>query len=380
MKSGDTMQKLARRAISCLVCLSTMIGLGCGSKDVAKPSPDQPLVSTIPSTPSQEPRSGDFPLDEILNTIRTRSVFRNDLNWIELEASVRAKAAKANTKDGKAKAILDVLIRMDDVHSRLVVEGKSYSHYEVLEEPVRQRLLPLLARRQQQIGKPIASILDGNIGYVLVPGMQVGTPEQIAEAAKELHEKVSYVASQKPKGWVVDLRLNGGGNLYPMLIGLRPLLGDGVVGGTIDGDGRLEQKWVLKSDGLYWRDSEGDRRFAELDMKAQIPDPSIPVVVLLGPLTSSSGQGTALAFTGRPRCHMLGEPTAKGYTTVIAPFYFGNDVMLNLAVGYMADRNGQPCKLQVLPTEIVEAGDTFDNLSVDKKVLSALRWLKQNGN
>jgi len=41
-----------------------------------------------------------------------------------------------------------------------------------------------------------------------------------------------------PAGWIIDLRGNSGGNMYPMLAGLSSLLGEGVLGYDVYPDGR----------------------------------------------------------------------------------------------------------------------------------------------
>ena len=38
-------------------------------------------------------------------------------------------------------------------------------------------------------------------------------------------------------GWIVDLRHNRGGNMWPMVAGLGPLLGEGRAGAFVDPDG-----------------------------------------------------------------------------------------------------------------------------------------------
>ena len=330
-----------------------------------------PASSSAASTEADE-----FPLNAILTALREQWAFRDSVDWAEVEPEVRARVARANSDSDRAKVIVDVFARVDDVHSILTVRGESHAHYIGIDEATRRRLLPLLDRERAQAGKVVVKILDDRVGYVLVPTMPANTPEEVERLARQLHDRISEAARQQLTGWIVDLRLNGGGNLYPMLTGLRPLLGDGVVGGTIDPGGQRVQEWVLKPDGLYWRDTMGDRRFVELDMSAEVPDPLIPVVVLVGPLTRSSGQGAALAFQGRRRCLLLGEPTAKGYTTVTTPFALTSDVSLSLAVGFMADRSGIPCKSQVVPDLRLEGGDAFESLMEDEKVRAAIERLQ----
>lgn len=309
--------------------------------------------------------------------IREQSVFRKNLKWDEVSAEVRSRAAAAKTEREKALAIRDVFARMNDVHSSLQFQGQSYGHYEAMDEAERQKLLPLLERERGQTGKPATKLLPDRYAYILVPTIFAATPEAVQQAARELHQTVVELAKRAPAGWIVDLRLNGGGNLYPMLLGLRHLLGEGVVGGTVDADGRTVNEWVLKADALYWRDRTGERLFAQLGLPVQAPDATAAVIVLVGPLTRSSGQGLALAFQGRPHCRLLGEPTARGYTTVTAPFNPSPDVFLSLAVGFMTDRTGKPCQSQVLPEETAVGGDAFDDLLQDAKVSAAIARLRQ---
>ena len=54
-------------------------------------------------------------------------------------------------------------------------------------------------------------------------------------------------------GWIVDLRSNGGGNLYPMLAALAPLLGPGPLLGYRDRHGRTDS-WVIDDDGTVVAD------------------------------------------------------------------------------------------------------------------------------
>jgi carboxyl-terminal processing protease len=318
--------------------------------------------------------SGDFPADELLSTIKTRSVHRHKINWNLVEPEIKQRLKEARSDVDKAKVIVSLLARMDDVHTSLMHQNKYYAHFEGVDQATYQKLKPQTDRQRQESGKVIAQMLDGSIAYVRVPAFHV-SGEGIQQAASQLHDQVLQLAEQKPKGWIVDLRLNGGGNVYPMLLGLQPLLGNEVVGGTIDADKKSVHQWVLKNDGLYWRDTTGDRQFASRGQAANLSQAKAPVAVLVGPLTASSGQATALAFKHRPKTKLIGEPTAKGYCTVNTPFTVGS-VSLNLAVGYMADRQGNAYESIVLPEESVEGGDDYTKLRDDHKVKRATLWLK----
>lgn len=318
----------------------------------------------------------EFPAENVLTTIKTRSVHRNKVNWPEVEPAIRAQLTTAVSEDDKAKVIVGLLERMNDVHSSMMHQGKYYAHYEGVDAATYRRIKPLLDRHQRESGKGTTQMLSGAFAYVRVPSMNIGA-DKVEDAANALHSQVMALAKQKPKGWIVDLRVNGGGNLYPMLLGLQPLLGNEAVGGTIDADKKMIHQWVLKKDGLFWRDVQGDRRFAGLGHVSETYDDKIPVVVLVGPVTASSGQATALAFKQRPNTLFLGEPTAKGYCTVNQPFKLGQQTTLNLAVGFMADRKGTAYESIVLPEQTVEGGDSFESLPEDQKVVAAMKWLTE---
>ncbi len=341
------------------------------------PSAPPPPASVSAPAPAPVPAPEPFPTDALLAAIRSQSAFRGTIAWAEIEPEARASIARATTDQERARAIVKIFATMEDVHSVLTYRGSPYSHYEGLDPAAYAKIRPLLERQQAQTGKVESRLLDGGIGYVLVPAMPATTAAEVDRFARELQSKVAAIAAQKPSGWIVDLRLNGGGNLYPMLLGLGALLGEGVAGGTADANGVIVQQWVLKPDGLYWRDGTGDRRFVELAIETKSPAAVAPVAVLLGPMTRSSGQATALAFQGRPRCILMGEATARGYTTVTDQIPVDAQTHLQLAVGFMTDRIGKPCKSVVLPEQPVAGQDAFDALPTDPKVVAATAWLKR---
>ncbi len=72
------------------------------------------------------------------------------------------------------------------------------------------------------------------------------------------------------------------------------------------------------------------------------------------------------------------EPTANGYTTSNGYFQFAPNLMLNFATNFVADRNRNVYRTTVEPDSFVYHGDDFNALLQDKKVVSALDWLRRN--
>ncbi|UNK44054.1 S41 family peptidase [Luteimonas sp. S4-F44] len=169
--------------------------------------------------------------------------------------------------------------------------------------------------------EPIASDVRDGVGYLRVPGLR-GTDR---EAGRRFGETLcAAIADQRTaasSGWIVDLRGNMGGNMWPMLAGLRPLLGDGDIGAIKDRAGRS----------TAWRPDRLDACASDLA--------GVPVAVLIGPETASSGEAVAVAFRGRARTRFFGQPTA-GLATSNQDFPLPDGSRLWLTTAAFVDRKG----------------------------------------
>src|SRR5690606_13717711 len=95
-----------------------------------------------------------------------------------------------------------------------------------------------------------------------------------------------------------------GGNMWPMLAGLAPLLGDGVVGAFAP-PAETPTRWWIDGGNA----GSGERLQAASHYAVEIAGPTPIVAVLTGPRTASSGEAVAVAFRGHPGARSFGEPT-----------------------------------------------------------------------
>ena len=159
--------------------------------------------------------------------------------------------------------------------------------------------------------------------------------------------KVSHAAeSAGTCGYIVDLRRNPGGNMWPALLGLQPLLGDGVVGAFRTRDGTLS-RWRLDA---AHAGIEGTVVVESAQSPAASGAASKPVAVLLGTGTASAGEAIAIAFRDRAGTRSFGWHTA-GLTTANAGFHLSDDATLYVAVAQMTDRRGNDYLPYVTPDE-----------------------------
>lgn len=142
------------------------------------------------------------------------------------------------------------------------------------------------------------------------------------------------------KGWIVDLSRNRGGNMWPMLDGLSPLLGTESLGAFRYRDGS-SSPWILKG-------HEGI---------TDVPDlRDAPVAVVTSDRTASSGEAVAVAFRGRPLTRSFGTPTS-GYSTSNTTYTLADGSRLYLTTAVFEDRNGNSYGGELVPDQVINSMD-----------------------
>lgn len=173
------------------------------------------------------------------------------------------------------------------------------------------------------------------------------------------------VANAGPRtcGYVLDLRGNTGGNIWPMLIGLSGLLGDGPQGRSEDADGLVEDYAAL-SEGSAIVLAEQGRGLTMMAIDNWRPIPSLaaaPVALLLDDATASSGEGVAVAFAGRPLTRTFGIPT-YGIASSNEGYLLADGTNVVVTTDMMVNRDGRTYPEGIAPDQIVddEVGDPVE--------------------
>ena len=229
--------------------------------------------------------------------------------------------------------------------------------------------------------------LPGRIGYVELPGL-VGTRADQDAYAAGAQSAIRQIDAVPRCGWVVDLRKNRGGYIYPMLAGAGPLLGEGTVGGKLDAGGVMEN-WIYEGGSIRLRrpGAPGTTETtiaSAADVVSSVPGhyvlarPEVPVAVLTSNLTASAGEATAIAFRSRPNTRSFGEATI-GLTTfnVMTALPDGATIIVTNAVD--ADRSGQTYDGPVPPDEQVTIDWNHFSDAQDPVLNAAVRWLATQG-
>ena len=312
-----------------------------------------------------------LPADSMYSIIQQRSIYSNKADWNVIEKNFKSKLQNAKTDIDTIKAFISIFERLGDVHSNISYNNKTYSNYPTYDDTTLKKLMPLVAKSQQQNGIIKTSVVEKNYGYIQIPGIQAWG-QKTNEYAQAIADSICWLAAKKVKGYIIDLRLNSGGQLSAMLSGLNLLLGNTYLGGGVNSYGTETNRFeILKNNFCI-----NAVQMTAIKNKCDALLSSKPVVVLIGPATISSGSISAIAFKGRPATLFIGEPTADGYTTGNDYFYFTPTLSLNLSTSYSQDRNKIIYKNSVEPEVVIKDGDDFDRLINDKKVKKAIEWMK----
>lgn len=311
-------------------------------------------------------------VDSIYSLIKARSIYRNHADWIKIDSSFKNKLQKAKNDLDSLKSLLPVFELLGDVHSNINYKNNTYSNYPSFDDATLQYLIPLVQKSQEQDGKIKTCLIEHHFAYIQIPGIQAWG-EQINTYAKAISDSLCALPLNKIKGYIIDLRLNSGGQLSSMVSGLNMLLGEVYLGGGMDANNNESYLFTIKDSNFHINGMPMTR----IQNNCKPNQSNKPVVLIIGPATRSSGSILAIAFKQRPYTLFIGEPTADGYSTGNDYFYFGPNLNLNLSTSYSQDRKKNVYKNSIPPDLIIKGGDNFEVLTKDLKVQAALEWLKK---
>lgn len=236
------------------------------------------------------------------------------------------------------RAIGQVLKALGDGHSFLL-------------DPDRLASLP---RQEQAAFRPARfKPLGADIGYVEVPGFLGNDPALRRQYSASITDALQAGNRAGVRGWVVDLRSNTGGNMWPMLAGLEPLLRNQTLG------------WFQQRDG-----SRRAWRIETVDGADELHDlAQMPVGVLTSGRTASSGEAVVVAFRGRPHTRSFGTPTT-GLATGNAGYRLQDGTVLQLTTTSFVDRTQNVHGGPIQPDQRVGLFTSDDSAEAE-----ATRWL-----
>lgn len=304
-------------------------------------------------------------LTKVFQTVKQNSVYRQQVDWNKLENTVLKEAITPLSFEDFQRSVKLMFSSIGDKHAALFVNGKKLSAVNP-SIALRSTLVDELKRNNPQLH---TKILEDKYGYILVP--HNSTKDNLQQMSQAIQDSLCKLIDKPLDGIIVDLRANEGGSIYPLFTGLHQLIGDGVFGAFTNFDGTSRNSWKLKKGKFY----QQNRTVASVKSNCSCSK-KLKVAVLLSQVTASAGEMLAIALKGRKNSIFIGEKT-YGLTTGNVVFKIDGH-LLAVSASFSEDRTGKVYNSYVTPDiEIIE-GDNFSNLSVDKKVLEAIKWFSSS--
>ena len=274
---------------------------------------------------------------EIAATIKKHSIYVDSLDIKAITQDVDKYADTFKTYKEVGYYYTRLLRKAGDNHS-FYISQSSMENYS--------------AKQKDSIGFSYR-LLDGRIGYLNIPGFLSTNKAVTNNFANRIHDAVRELDTHNEiTGWIVDLRQDDGGNMWPMVLGLAPLIGKETPG--YFANSKRETAWKTGSP------------FNDITIKApyQLKSAGNKTAVLYSNKTASSGEMTAVCFIGKPNSRSFGETTG-GFITGNEVFYLSDGNIFVLATTYTLDRNKKKYTTGIAPD--VPAKDALEE---------AVAWLK----
>jgi carboxyl-terminal processing protease len=294
-------------------------------------------------------------VQEALDIIETNALERSAILWSKQKPEWLKEAAAFSTLAEAHQLIKGVLKNLGDNHSFLIPASKTLADATFNpENPV-----------------PSGFMFNERIGVVEIPTH--GGDGKLADRrnyATVVQEILYDLEQQGAAAWVIDLRRNGGGNMWPMLAGLAPLLDRTTLGAFVNPQENERNLWHYDGEKLRI----DNHVIAEAKTKP-LCNLAAPIAILTSRKTLSSGEAVLISFLGRPHTRTFGEATG-GLPTANAPYQLRDKSWLVLTTALEADRLGRIYKTSIAPDVFVKIAWAKLGQGDDPVLLEANRWFQ----
>jgi carboxyl-terminal processing protease len=303
-------------------------------------------------------------LSKVTNIIQLQALQSTKVDWEKVHAKAIEMTAGAKSTEDTYGAINYILSELGDNHSFLI------SRTGAPTIPHHQTAPPLVGKRVnvkntlEEDGKKFGFIYVGGFGS------KSDSPAS-TKFARAIQKHISETSNHRLSGWIVDLRGNTGGNMWPMLVGVGPLIGTGTLG--YFQYPKTSIPWFYENGEAGVINAKG--KTANFKMDGSIKDcADLPVAVLIDGTTASSGEAVTISFKGRAKTCLLGQHT-RGLSTANESIKLPDGAMLYLTTSGEADRNKVSYDSGISPDIAVEQRRIPFGDKNDPGIKAAMKWL-----
>lgn len=332
---------LDARTVHCVLLPLIVFVVACGEGST-------PTSATPIGAREMSPAARSY-LTQFLDIVQANSIHRKTIDWPAFRRTVMGVDSNEQTVYDLYPKIRAALSLLNDHHS--FYKGPDSTTINSPALPVQCADTP-----------PPAVSVPADIGYVKVGSFSgIGAAE--AAFGQSIQDALRAADRDHLAGWIVDLRHNRGGNMWPMVAGLGPILGDGRAGAFVDPDGGVTWWGYQDNASIY-----NGERLVTVASPYRLRRAHPRVAVLTNCAVASSGEAVVIGFRSRPEARSFGAAT-YGLSTANDEFVLTGGGSLFLCVSTMADRAGLTYGSTVVPDEVIA--------DPAQTVHRAIEWLRQ---
>lgn len=295
---------------------------------------------------------------KVISDIENNSICRFDpsFNWSAYKEKLPNRIKSITTEDDFFDFLNSVLIDLNDSHSFVI---SAQQQKKMLNNP-------------SSIIKEKPSIrVENGIGIITMPTIYPHDMNDVfmSNIVEVFQNQLKAEVDKVKTGWIIDLTKNTGGSYFPMVGALSQFITYKNIGGFY-----LQEQGKNYSQHVYFENgnlSFGDEPIAHSYPISAISNfPKLPIVVLIGSETASSGEFVALTLKRQPNVTLLGTRTS-GIANVNQYMEINKDIggYYMLTVGYYLDHNDTPLKSCFISPDIEYTGANDDLLNNAKKLI-----------
>ncbi|MGC1551117.1 MAG: S41 family peptidase [Rhodanobacter sp.] len=281
-------------------------------------------------------------LDAAIKIIRGNALHASLIDWNVEPSKLHAQIGKDDWSQDTYSLIRELLTSLQDHHSRLLSPTEA--------DATRSATAAISAPNVEQ--------RSGGVGYIALPGFNNSERHNVDAYEESALTGISRIAVDVRTGWIIDLRNDTGGNVWPMLVALGPFLGDGPLG-YFKGSFGISEPWKVHAENGH--------------LKAPVDFSTVPLAVLIGPRTVSAGEAVVIALHGRPHTRFFGTPTA-GVPTGNRIFTLPDGAEIALTTSVELDRFQKEYDGPLQP-DVVVARQLPSTANTDNELAAAQKWL-----
>jgi len=286
-------------------------------------------------------RKNIFYFKNFLKILKQNSINKNKINWENFEKRFLSKVEKCKTQDDLFKILNECLRGLGDKHSYFI-NSTNLSRLSKNKKDIRKKRFK-------------SRLINKKWGYLFIPEFSgFNSKEESITFSQEIQRAIEIIDNKNPKGWIIDLRENTGGNMWPMLCALGPFFSQKKLGSFIFPDNR-KINWYYNEG----KAKEGNKVYAEIEGKGyKLKKKDLSIAILIGPKTMSSGEAIVVAFHAQKNIRFFGQPTS-GRTTCNRGFQLRDDSLLFLTIGNFMDREGKIFDNKIFPNKRINKGENI---------------------